>query len=161
MKKNLKYKFKIISLPKLKRKLKTNSNKKIGFTNGCFDILHKGHFNLFKFCKKNCDILIVAINSDISIRRLKGKKRPYNNLKTRLTNISIISEIDYIIYFHKLDPLNLIKKIKPIILFKGSDYSVESVVGNKFIKSYGGKTILAPYIQGYSTTDMLRTKKYI
>ena len=161
MKKNLKYKFKIISLPKLKRKLKTNFDKKIGFTNGCFDILHKGHFNLFKFCKKNCDILIVAINSDISIRRLKGKKRPYNNLKIRLTNLSRISEIDYIIYFHKLDPLNLIKKIKPIILFKGSDYSVEAVVGNKFVEFYGGKTILAPYIQGYSTTNMLRTKKYI
>ena len=161
MKKNLKYKYKIVSFSRLKRKLKTSFDKKIGFTNGCFDILHTGHFNLFKFCKKNCDILIVAINSDISIRRLKGKKRPYNNLKIRLTNLSRISEIDYIIYFHKLDPLNLIKKIKPIILFKGSDYSIEAVVGNKFIESYGGKTILAPHIQGYSTTNMLRTKKYI
>ena len=158
MKKNLKYKFKIISLPKLKIRLKTSFDKKIGFTNGCFDILHKGHFNLFKFCKKNCDILVVAINSDISVRKLKGKKRPYNNLKTRITNLSKITEIDYIIYFHKLDPLNLIKKIKPIILFKGSDYSIDAVVGNKFIESYGGKTILAPLIQGHSTTKMLRKK---
>jgi len=159
-KKNLKHQFKIISLSRLKRKLKTNFDKKIGFTNGCFDILHKGHLHLFKFCKKNCDILIVAINSDISIRNLKGEKRPYNNLKTRLTNLSKMPEIDYIIYFHKLDPLSLIKKIKPIILFKGSDYNIDSVIGNKFLESYGGKTVLAPYIQGLSTTNILRKKKH-
>jgi len=78
----------------------------IVFTNGCFDILHKGHYSLFKFCKKHCDILIVATNSDISIKKIKGKNRPYNKLKKRLINLSSIKEIDYIIYFHKLKDLN-------------------------------------------------------
>lgn len=145
----------------LNKKLKNYSNKKIGFTNGNFDILHKGHFNLFKFCKKNCDILIVAINSDISIKKNKGKKRPYINLKQRLKNLSLIKEIDYIIYFHKLNPLKLIRKLKPGLLFKGSDYNIKNVVGSKFVNSYGGKTMLAPYTKGYSTTNILKKKKYI
>ena len=153
---NLKHKSKIISFLSLNQKLKNYSDKKIGFTNGCFDILHKGHFNLFKFCKENCDILIVAINSNISIKKIKGKNRPYINLKKRLTNLSTIKEIDYIIYFHKLNPLKLIKEIKPSVLFKGSDYKIKDVVGNKFVNSYGGKTMLAPYIKGYSTTNIIK-----
>ena len=110
MKTNLKYNYKVVSFLELRKKIINCSDKKIGFTNGCFDILHKGHYSLFKFCKKHCDILIVATNSDISIKELKGKKRPYNNLKTRLINLSNIKDIAYIIYFHKLNPLNLIKK---------------------------------------------------
>jgi len=160
VKKNLKFKFKIISLSRLVKKLKKYSDKKIGFTNGCFDILHKGHFNLFKFCKKKCDILIVAINSDASIKKIKGDNRPFNNLKTRLTNLSKIKVIDYIVYFHNPIPLHLIKKIKPKYLFKGSDYKIKNIVGNTFVKSYNGKTILAPYIRGYSTTKIFKKKMY-
>ena len=138
-----------------------NQNKKVVLTNGCFDILHKGHYSLFKFCKKHCDILIVATNSDISIKELKGKKRPYNNLKTRLINLSNIKDIDYIIYFHKLHPLNLIKKIQPSLLFKGSDYKIKDVIGREFVESYGGKTILVPYIIGISTSDILKKQTHI
>lgn len=157
---NLNYKSKIIGISNLSQKLKkfSNINKKIGFTNGCFDILHKGHFNLFKFCRKKCDILIVAVNSNISVKKIKGKKRPYNNLRFRLISLSRIKEIDYIVYFHKLDSLELIKKIKPNFLFKGSDYNIKNIIGSKYIKSYGGKTILAPYTEGYSTTDIIKKK---
>ena len=156
MKTSLKFKSKIISFSILNQKLKKYTNKKIGFTNGCFDILHTGHLNLFKFCKKNCDILIVAINTDISIKKLKGKHRPHNTLKIRLINLSKIKEVDYIIYFHSLNPIKIIKKIKPLLLFKGSDYKVDDVIGSKFINSYGGKTILAPYIENYSTTNIIK-----
>ena len=158
MKTNLKYNYKVVSFLELRKKIINCSDKKIGFTNGCFDILHKGHYSLFKFCKKHCDILIVATNSDISIKELKGKKRPYNNLKTRLINLSNIKDIDYIIYFHKLNPLNLINKIQPSLLFKGSDYKIQNIVGGDFLKSYKGKIILAPYVQGYSTTRILNKK---
>ena len=161
MKTNLKYNYKVVSFLELRKKIINCSDKKIGFTNGCFDILHKGHYNLFKFCKKHCDILIVATNSDISIKELKGKKRPYNNLKTRLINLSNIKDVDYIIYFHKLNPLNLIKKIQPSILFKGSDYKIKDVIGREFVESYGGKTILVPYIIGGSTSDILKKQTHI
>ena len=158
MKTNLKYNYKVVSFLELNKKIINCSDKKIGFTNGCFDILHKGHYSLFKFCKKHCDILIVATNSNISIKELKGKKRPYNNLKTRLINLSSIKDIDYIIYFHELNPLNLIKKIQPSLLFKGSDYKIKDVIGREFVESYGGKTILVPYIIGGSTSDILKKK---
>ena len=161
MKTNLKYNYKVVSFLELNKKIINCSDRKIGFTNGCFDILHKGHYSLFKFCKKHCDILIVATNSDISIKELKGKKRPYNNLKTRLINLSNIKDIDYIIYFHKLNPLNLIKKIQPSLLFKGSDYKIKDVIGREFVESYGGKTILVPYIIGGSTSDILKKQTHI
>ena len=161
MKTNLKYNYKVVSFLELNKKIINCSDKKIGFTNGCFDILHKGHYSLFKFCKKHCDILIVATNSDISIKELKGKKRPYNNLKTRLINLSNIKDIDYIIYFHQLNPLNLIKKIQPSLLFKGSDYKIKDVIGREFVESYGGKTILVPYIIGGSTSDILKKQTHI
>ena len=161
MKTNLKYNYKVVSFLELNKKIIHCSDKKIGFTNGCFDILHKGHYSLFKFCKRHCDILIVATNSDISIKELKGKKRPYNNLKTRLINLSNIKDIDYIIYFHKLNPLNLIKKIQPSLLFKGSDYKIKDVIGREFVESYGGKTILVPYIIGGSTSEILKKQKHI
>ena len=161
MKTNLKYNYKVVSFLELNKKIISCSDKKIGFTNGCFDILHKGHYSLFKFCKKHCDILIVATNSDISIKELKGKKRPYNNLKTRLINLSNIKDIDYIIYFHELNPLNLIKKIQPSLLFKGSDYKIKDVIGRDFVESYGGKTILVPYIIGGSTSDILKKQTHI
>ena len=161
MKTNLKYNYKVVSFLELNKKIINFSDKKIGFTNGCFDILHKGHYSLFKFCKKHCDILIVATNSDISIKELKGKKRPYNKLKTRLINLSNIKDIDYIIYFHQLNPLNLIKKIQPSLLFKGSDYKIKDVIGREFVESYGGKTILVPYIIGISTSDILKKQTHI
>jgi len=161
VKTNLKYNYKVVSFLELNKKIINCSDKKIGFTNGCFDILHKGHYSLFKFCKKHCDILIVATNSDISIKELKGKKRPYNNLKTRLINLSNIKDIDYIIYFHQLNPLNLIKKIQPSLLFKGSDYKIKDVIGREFVESYGGKTILVPYIIGGSTSDILKKQTHI
>ena len=161
MKTNLKYNYKVVSFLELRKKIINCSDKKIGFTNGCFDILHKGHYSLFKFCKKHCDILIVATNSDISIKELKGKKRPYNNLKTRLLNLSNIKDINYIIYFHQLNPLNLIKKIQPSLLFKGADYNIKDVIGREFVESYGGKTILVPYIIGGSTSDILKKQTHI
>ena len=98
--------------------------KSIGFTNGCFDILHAGHVELFRKAKKQCDFLIVALNSDKSVRLIKGKNRPINNIKNRIKVIKSVRYIDKVIVFHEKDPLTIIKKIKPDIIFKGSDYKI-------------------------------------
>ena len=110
------------------------SYKKIVFTNGCFDILHKGHIHLLKKAKSFGDLLIVGLNSDESIKSLKGNDRPINNLDERLSLLSEIPYIDLIIIFSEKTPINLIKKIKPEILVKGDDYKINDVVGGKFIK---------------------------
>ena len=98
------------------------SKKRIGFTNGCFDIVHAGHIELLQKAKKNCDYLIVGLNSDSSVRKLKGNQRPILNLKQRSKIISSIKYVDQIKVFKESTPLMLIKKIKPDIIFKGSDY---------------------------------------
>ncbi len=108
------------------------SKKLIGFTNGCFDILHAGHVELFRKAKKQCDFLIVALNSDKSVRLIKGKNRPINNIKNRIKVIKSVRYIDKVIVFNDKDPLTIIKKIKPDIIFKGSDYKIKNIVGYDF-----------------------------
>ena len=104
----------------------------IGFTNGCFDILHLGHIELLKKAKSKCDFLIVALNSDKSIKKIKGNKRPILNLKNRMKVIKSIKYVDKAIVFDERNPLKLIKKIKPDIIFKGSDYKLKNIIGYDF-----------------------------
>ena len=146
--KNLKILIDDISLLKEKKKI-------IGFTNGCFDLIHKGHLHLLKMCKAQCDYLIVAINSDNSIRELKGKDRPINNEAIRVEDLSKIDIVDAIVIFSEDNPLRLIKAIKPNKLFKGSDYINKEIVGQNFILDNGGKVYLIDLLDGYSTTNII------
>lgn len=126
--------------------------KKIVFTNGCFDIIHAGHIKLLKESKKLGDILIVGLNSDQSIRRLKGSSRPINKLSDRVEVLSAIEYVDYVVVFNEDTPYNLIKSIKPDYLVKGSDYKVEEVVGREFAK----KVVLIKLLKDRSTTNIIK-----
>ncbi|MGA1871814.1 MAG: bifunctional D-glycero-beta-D-manno-heptose-7-phosphate kinase/D-glycero-beta-D-manno-heptose 1-phosphate adenylyltransferase HldE [bacterium] len=132
---------------------------KIVFTNGCFDLLHPGHIHLLKQAKDLGDRLIVGLNSDDSIKRLKGSKRPILNENDRASILSSLSFVDLIIIFEDDTPLKLIKALKPDILVKGTDYSLNEVVGREIVESYGGEVSLINLLQGYSTTDI--TKKVL
>jgi D-beta-D-heptose 7-phosphate kinase/D-beta-D-heptose 1-phosphate adenosyltransferase len=121
------------------------------FTNGCFDILHSAHIELFKFCKSKGDLVIVGLNSDDSIKRLKGVKRPINSLKERIAMLNAIDYVDFIVVFDQDTPLELIKQIQPDYLIKGGDYKIENIVG----RDYAKKTIIFNYINGLSTTNIV------
>jgi len=129
--------------------------KKIVFTNGCFDILHSGHLKLLKEAKNLGDYLCVALNSDSSVRKLKGSTRPINNQIDRASLLSSLEMIDFIIIFNETTPLNLIKKIKPNYLVKGRDYRINEIVGAKFIKENGGEIHLVSLEKGKSSTSIL------
>ena len=110
-------------------------------TNGCFDILHQGHIYLLNEAKKLGDIFVVAINSDESVKKLKGETRPVNTINIRINNLEKLNIIDHIITFEPITPISIIKEVKPDILVKGSDYKLEEIVGYNFVKSYGGESI--------------------
>ena len=132
-----------------------NKKNKIGFTNGCFDYLHPGHISLFKQAKKKCSKLIVAINSDNSVVKNKGPLRPKQKLNTRLQILNSIPFIDLIIVFSDKTPLNIIKKIKPHLLIKGSDYRENQIVGAKEVKKYGGKILRAKTLKNFSSSIII------
>ena len=135
-------------------------NKIIGFTNGCFDLLHPGHIQLIKMAKKSCDILIVGLNSDKSVKILKGNKRPIQNELTRALILSSLTNVDFVTIFNELHPLKLIKTIRPNVLFKGSDYILDQVVGADFVISYGGKVEIISLLPSFSTTNIIKNILY-
>ena len=128
----------------------------IGFTNGCFDLLHKGHIFSLSEAKKKCDYLIVGINSDNSASKLKGPNRPIDNQIIRVKKLSNIKNVDAIIIFYDETPLEIIKKINPNILFKGTDYKNQIIVGSEFVLQNGGKIELIDILSGYSTTNIIK-----
>lgn len=132
-------------------------NKKIVFTNGCFDILHVGHITLLNKARTLGDKLIVGLNSDASIRRIKGEKRPIVPEAERAHILSAIESVDYVVIFDDDTPLELIKTIRPDILVKGSDYSVEKVIGHDVVESYGGRVALVDLVNGFSTTNIVES----
>ena len=125
--------------------------KKIVFTNGCFDILHAGHVSSIEFAKSKGDILVLGLNSDTSIRRLKGPKRPINTQADRALVIAALGAVDAVCLFSQDTPLELIKLVKPDILVKGADYKNKEVVGAQFAK----KVVLFPLVKGRSTTNLI------
>ena len=128
------------------------SNKKnVVFTNGCFDILHSGHIKCLQFCKRQGDILVVGLNSDDSIKKIKGPKRPINNIDERATMLSLFDFIDYIIIFSEETPYNILKLLKPLKMIKGSDYKIENVVGSEFVS----EVLLFDYIENKSSTRII------
>jgi D-beta-D-heptose 7-phosphate kinase/D-beta-D-heptose 1-phosphate adenosyltransferase len=128
---------------------------KVGFTNGCFDLLHPGHVSLLAQASAACDRLIVGLNSDASVKRLKGKDRPIQNESARLTVLASLETVDFVLLFSEDTPIKLIKAVKPDVLVKGADYSVAQVVGADVVKRYGGKVVLAKLEDGHSTTETI------
>ncbi len=128
---------------------------KIGFTNGCFDILHPGHVKLLTAARGACDRLIVGLNSDSSVRRLKGESRPVQNERARAEVLSALEAVDLVVLFEEDTPLNLIIRIKPGVLVKGSDYTREQVVGHDVVEAYGGEVRLVDILPGFSTTSLV------
>ncbi len=124
------------------------------FTNGCFDILHRGHVEYLKASKELGDYLIVGINSDSSVKRLKGLDRPVNKQEDRVAVLQAIKYVDEVIVFDEDTPYRLIKEVKPDIITKGGDYTQDNVVGNDI-----AKVVILPYIQGYSTTGLVNAVK--
>lgn len=129
--------------------------KKIVFTNGCFDIVHAGHISSFMQAREFGDILVVGVNSDASIRRIKGEKRPIVAQENRLALLEALSCIDYLVLFDDDTPEELIRAIKPDVLVKGKDWEGKAVAGCDFVKSYGGKVCFIELEQGLSTTNII------
>lgn len=133
--------------------------KRIIFTNGCFDILHKGHITYLAQAKDLGDILIIAINSDDSIKRLKGVDRPINKLEDRMFLLASLYFVDYVTFFNEDTPVEIIKKIKPDIHVKGGDYDIKTLPEKSVIESYGGEIVILPFVDGYSTTKLIYKMK--
>ena len=133
-----------------------HENLEIGFANGCFDLLHKGHLSLLSESKKRCDFLIVGLNSDTSVKLLKGNGRPIENESIRLEKLSNIKDVDAVILFTEETPLNIIKKLLPNILFKGADYRNKNVVGSEIVIKNGGKIEFIDILDGFSTTNIIK-----
>jgi D-beta-D-heptose 7-phosphate kinase/D-beta-D-heptose 1-phosphate adenosyltransferase len=133
--------------------------KTIVFTNGCFDVIHRGHIEYLEFCKSQGDVLVVGVNSDSSVKIIKGPERPINNQHDRAIVLAALEMVDYITLFDEPDPLNLIKKVKPDVLVKGEDWAEKGVVGREFVESSGGKVVLAPLVEGKSSTETIEKMK--
>lgn len=129
--------------------------KTVGFTNGCFDILHKGHIFSLSEAAKEADYLIVAINSDNSVKKLKGPDRPINTEQTRALIVASLLMVDVVIIFDEENPLELIKLIQPDVLIKGNDYTLDKIAGAKEVIAAGGKVVLNPILENYSTTNII------
>ncbi|MBV8061349.1 MAG: D-glycero-beta-D-manno-heptose 1-phosphate adenylyltransferase, partial [Alphaproteobacteria bacterium] len=128
---------------------------KIGFTNGCFDLIHPGHISLLRQARAACDKLIVGLNTDASVQRLKGPTRPVQNELSRATILSAFSDVDAVVLFDEDTPIDLIKALRPDVLIKGADYTVETVVGSDLVQGWGGKVVLADLVAGQSTTSTI------
>ena len=130
-------------------------NKKIVFTNGCFDIIHRGHVEYLKQARNLGDFLVVGLNSDESINRLKGDPRPYNNQSDRAEVLCSLQAVDMVTIFEEDTPLNIITELHPDILVKGGDYDIESVVGAKEVLGWGGEVKIIQFLEGYGTSKLI------
>ena len=131
----------------------------IVFTNGVFDILHPGHIFSLSQAAKEADFLIVGLNSDDSVKRLKGQQRPINHQDSRALLLASLLMVDVVVIFEEDTPLQLINTIKPDVLVKGGDYTIEQIVGAKEVIEQGGRVVINPLVDGYSTTAIIETLK--
>lgn len=133
------------------------AGRQIVFTNGCFDVLHRGHLELLLWARRQGDILVVALNSDESVRRLKGPTRPVNTLADRACLLAAMECVDYVTSFHEDTPAAVIKSLLPDVLVKGGDYpDATKIVGYHTVTERGGRVLVAPFLHGYSTTQVLQ-----
>ena len=129
--------------------------KKVVFTNGCFDILHTGHVTCLAKARQMGDLLVVGLNSDDSVRRLKGPERPINDEHSRALLLAALEAVDYVTIFEEDTPYNLICQVKPDILVKGGDYVLDNIVGADFVRQHGGQVCTIPLVEGFSTTSII------
>lgn len=132
-----------------------SKGKRIVFTNGCFDILHIGHIDYLSRARKMGDILVVGLNSDSSVKRIKGKGRPVNKELDRAKILASLYFVDYVVIFNESTPKELIKKLRPDVLVKGGDWKIKDIVGSDIVRSYGGKVKRISFVKGYSTTSVI------
>jgi rfaE bifunctional protein nucleotidyltransferase chain/domain len=142
--------------PELDKFLAENKDKKIVFTNGCFDILHRGHVTYLSEARKLGDLLVVGLNSDESVKRLKGPLRPINKERDRLLVLSALRAVDFVEVFEDDTPLNLILKVKPKVLVKGGDWKIDQIVGAKEVLTWGGDVFSLNFVDGYSTSGIIQ-----
>ncbi|MBQ3850870.1 MAG: D-glycero-beta-D-manno-heptose 1-phosphate adenylyltransferase [Bacteroidales bacterium] len=128
---------------------------KIVFTNGCFDILHRGHVTYLAQARQMGDLLVVGLNSDASVRRLKGPERPVNDEQSRALLLAALEMVDYVVLFEEDTPYNLILKVKPDLLVKGGDYDIDNIVGADFVRQRGGEVRTIPFVQGFSSSSII------
>lgn len=136
-----------------------NAGLRIGFTNGCFDLLHPGHLKVLAEARAACDRLVVGLNSDASTRRLKGPSRPVQDETSRAQMLAALEAVDLVTLFDEDTPIELIKKIKPHVLVKGGDYKRETVVGHEIVEAYGGEVLIVETLPGQSTTRLVERSK--
>lgn len=146
---------KLTDLVEIRNQLK-HQDKKVVFTNGCFDLLHSGHIHLFREARKKGDVFIVAVNDDYSIRKIKGASRPIFPLKERIEILAAIEDIDYLTSFSEEVPQKIIARLQPDVLVKGGDWRPEEVVGKREVEDAGGKVEIIPYLEGRSSSDIVK-----
>ena len=134
----------------------TSQGLKVVFTNGCFDILHRGHVEYLTKAADMGDVLVVGLNTDASVKRLKGEGRPVNNEEARALVLASLGFVDAVVLFDEDTPYELIKTVHPDVLVKGADYQVEDIVGYDIVTSYGGTGATSPLVEGYSSSNFLR-----
>jgi D-beta-D-heptose 7-phosphate kinase/D-beta-D-heptose 1-phosphate adenosyltransferase len=130
-------------------------NTKLVFTNGCFDLLHPGHIEYLIAARALGSQLIVGVNDDASVSRLKGPSRPYNTLQDRMAMLAALQSVDYVIPFSEDTPLELITAILPHIIVKGGDYTTDQMIGADLVQGYGGEVVILPFKEGYSSTGLI------
>ena len=155
------YKEKILPLDKLLDRLEQEraAGKRIVFTNGCFDILHPGHIAYLEDAAACGDVLVLGLNSDASVRRLKGPGRPINSEHDRAVMLAGLASIDYVTLFEQDTPIELIRAVRPDVLVKGGEWAIENIVGADFVQGRGGKVYSLPFREGYSTTSLIERIK--
>ncbi len=131
------------------------AGKRIVFTNGCFDLIHTGHVRYLALARSFGDLLVVALNSDASVRRLKGEKRPITCQEDRAETLAALESVDFVTIFEELDPHRVISELQPDVLVKGGDWPVEKIIGRDVVEARGGRVISAGYIEGASTTGII------
>jgi rfaE bifunctional protein nucleotidyltransferase chain/domain len=148
---------KIVTWEALKREVERHRGKgeKIAFTNGCFDILHAGHVQYLAEARKVGDLLILGLNSDASVRTIKGEKRPLVPQEERALVVASLAAVDYVTLFDETTPLTLIEYLRPDVLVKGGDWNEASVVGRDAVRSWGGRVVIIPLTEGVSTTNIV------
>ena len=148
---------KILTLPDLRKRIEQWKflGKSIVFTNGCFDILHSGHISSLSAAAREGDMLVVGLNSDSSAATLKGKGRPINNEQSRATLLAALLMVDAVTIFEEATPRDLIVAIQPDVLVKGGDYTVDQIAGAKEVQANGGRVVINPIVEGFSTTAIL------
>jgi len=132
---------------------------RIGFTNGCFDLLHPGHIKVLTQARAACDRLLVGLNSDASVTRLKGKGRPVQNERARAEVLAALEAVDLVAVFDQDTPLKLIQRVRPKVLVKGADYSRSQVIGREVVEAQGGEVVLVPLVPGHSTSATIKRSR--